>query len=124
MGEVVGFSRQSRDDGNRYWGRISGTKYEAMTADWIGEKLSELGLENIHTQAFDLRPQWFPVDWSLSAIGDGTTLDFSSANPATRSPGIPGTMELEAVARSFAKIIDEVNKLDISQLSVAVAGVN
>ena len=97
MGEVVGFSRMSHDDGNRYWGRISGTKYEAMTADWIGEKFSELGLENIHTQAFDLRPQWFPIDWSLTAIGDGTTLNFASVNPATRTPGFPEAMELEAI---------------------------
>ena len=97
MGEVVGFSRMSHDDGNRYWGRISGTEYESMTADWIGEKFDELGLENIHTQAFDLRPQWFPIDWSLTAIGDGTTLNFASVNPATRTPGFPEAMELEAI---------------------------
>jgi len=36
---------------------------------------------------------------------------------------VPG-VGVEAVARSFAKIIDEVNKLDISQLSAAVASVN
>ena len=48
MSEVVGFSRRSRDDGNRYWGRISGTKYEAMTAEWIGEKFSELVSLKVH----------------------------------------------------------------------------
>ncbi|MCH2355264.1 MAG: hypothetical protein MK319_01085, partial [Pseudomonadales bacterium] len=36
---------------------------------------------------------------------------------------VPG-VGVEAVARSFAKIIDEVNKLDIDQLSAAVASVN
>jgi len=87
MNQVVGFSRQSRDDGNRYWGRISGTPYEAMTGEWVGERFTELGLEDIHTVEFDLSPQWFPIDWTLTAIGDGATLNFPSANPATRTPG-------------------------------------
>ncbi len=30
--EVVAISRKSRDAGDRYWGRIAGTKYEKMTA--------------------------------------------------------------------------------------------
>ena len=65
LNEVVAFSRQSRDDGNRYWGRISGTQYELMTADWTDEKFRSLGLENIHRQEFELGPQWTPIDWSL-----------------------------------------------------------
>src|SRR6187200_3735370 len=32
--EVVAISLKSRDDGNKYWGRIAGTKYEAMVHDW------------------------------------------------------------------------------------------
>jgi hypothetical protein len=35
VNEVVAISRRSRDDGNKYWGRIAGTKYEVMTADLI-----------------------------------------------------------------------------------------
>ena len=97
MNQVVGFSRQSRDDGNRYWGRISGTPYEAMTGEWVWERFTELGLEDIHTVEFDLSPQWFPIDWTLTAIGDGTTLNFASANPTTRTPGFSDAMDLEAV---------------------------
>ena len=85
LNEVVAISRQSRDDGNRYWGRISGTKYEAMTADWTETQFRRLGLEDIRRQPFELRPQWFPTDWSLTATGGGQTLSFVSANPATRS---------------------------------------
>src|SRR5579862_2652219 len=33
-GEVVNISLKSRDDGNKYWGRITGTPYEKMTAEW------------------------------------------------------------------------------------------
>ena len=66
MNEVVAISRRSRDDGNRFWGRISGTEYEALTADWSKRKFRALGLEDIRTQEFELGRQWFPIDWSLS----------------------------------------------------------
>ena len=85
MNEVVAFSHQSRDDGNKYWGRIAGSKYEAMTTDWLQEKFRALGMENIHRVSFDLGPQWTPRDWSLTATGTGGTLTFSSAYPAPPS---------------------------------------
>ena len=43
VNEVVAISRRSRDDGNKYWGRIAGTKYEAMTGDWVEGKFKSLG---------------------------------------------------------------------------------
>ena len=97
LNEVVAISRQSRDDGNRYWGRISGTKYEAMTADWTEAQFRRLGLEGIRRQPFDLRPQWFPTDWSLTATGGGQTLSFVSANPAMGSQAYPNGIGVEAV---------------------------
>ncbi len=97
LNEVVAISRQSRDDGNRYWGRISGTKYEAMTADWTEAQFRRLGLEGIRRQPFDLRPQWFPTDWSLTATGGGQTLSFVSANPAMGSQAYANGIEAEAV---------------------------
>ena len=97
MNEVVAFSRQSRDDGNKYWGRISGTPYERMTAGWTEAKFRDLGLEDIRTHEFELGPQWFPVDWDITASNDGDTLGFASANPAMRGTDIPHTIEAEAV---------------------------
>ena len=97
MNEVVAISRRSRDDGNRFWGRISGTEYEAMTADWAEQRFRALGLEDIRRQEFELGRQWFPIDWSLSATGSGETLAFASANPATRSAALPDGLEAEAV---------------------------
>src|SRR5215468_10512204 len=38
MKEVVAISLKSRDDGNKYWGRIAGSKYEAMVHDWAEAK--------------------------------------------------------------------------------------
>ncbi len=97
LNEVVAFSRQSRDDGNRYWGRISGTKYERMTADWTATKFRSFGLDNIRMQEFDLGPQWFPTDWTLTATAGDERLSFVTANPAMRSDPIPGGIEAEAV---------------------------
>ena len=96
LNEIVAISRQSRDDGNRYWGRISGTKYEAMTADWTEEKFRSLGLTDIHRVEFELGPQWFPTDWDMTATSGDTRLSFSSVNPATRSPSLDA-IEAEAV---------------------------
>ena len=33
--EITAISRKSRDEGNQYWGRIPGTPYDRMTADWV-----------------------------------------------------------------------------------------
>ncbi len=85
MNEVVAFSHRSRDDGNKYWGRIAGSRYEAMTADWLRERFRALGLEDIHRVPFDLGPQWTPRDWTLTASGAGQTLTFPSAYPAPPS---------------------------------------
>ena len=91
--EVVAFSRRSRDDGNRYWGRISGSQYEVMAADWTEAQFRRLGMHDIHRVDFDLGPQWFPIDWDLTASAGDDTLTFVSANPAMGSQ----TLELDGV---------------------------
>ena len=96
LNEVVAISRRSQADGNRYWGRIAGTKYEVMTADWVESKFRGLGLENIHKVPFDLPPQWMPQDWELTAAGGGEVLSFSTAYPASRSR-MPNPLNVEAV---------------------------
>jgi hypothetical protein len=85
LNEVVAISHRSRDDGNKYWGRISGTKYEVMTADLIETKFRALGMTDIHRKEFDLPATWFPIDWSLSATGAGKTQTFKTLLPALHS---------------------------------------
>ena len=97
LNDVVAISRQSRNDGHRYWGRIAGTEYEVLTADWTERHFRRLGMEAIHRVDFDLRPQWFPIEWSLTASGGGQQLSFASANPATGSRSFPKGIEAEAV---------------------------
>jgi hypothetical protein len=96
--EVVGISLKSRDAGDKYWGRIAGTKYERMTAEWAEAKWRQYGLTDIHQQEYDLPLQWFALDWNVTATGNGKTLSFKSINPSVGSvPTPPGGLEAEAV---------------------------
>jgi hypothetical protein len=52
--EVVAISHKSRDAGDKYWGRIAGTKYEKMTAEWAEAKWRQDGLTDIHEQEYPL----------------------------------------------------------------------
>jgi Peptidase family M28 len=98
MMPIMDISLKSRDDGDRYWGRIAGTKYEQMTADLIESNFKKLGLIDIHTQAFPLPPQWFAIDWNVTAESAGKTLTFKSLNPAVGSePTPPEGLEAQAV---------------------------
>ncbi len=95
-GEVVNISLKSRDDGNKYWGRVPDP--QKMTAEWAESKFHQFGLTDIHEQEFPLQPQWFPLDWSVSASGDGKTLAFKTLTPALGVPSTPdGGLEAEAV---------------------------
>ena len=98
VNEVVAISRKSRDDGNKYWGRIAGTKYEAMTADLLEAKFRKLGMVDINRPEFTLPPQWFPTDWNVTASGGGKSLTFSSLLPALGSAATPANgLEVDAI---------------------------
>jgi Peptidase family M28 len=95
---ITGISRKSRDDGNQYWGRISGTPYDDMTEAWVEGKFKEFGLQNVRRQYFDLPPQWFPTKWQVTAAGSGKTLTLATARPAARSVATPGAgLDLDAI---------------------------
>src|SRR5439155_13537127 len=73
--EITAISRKSRDDGNQYWGRITGTPYDKMTTDWIAAQVRRVGLEQVRTQEFTkLPPQWFRTSWEVVATAAGRTL--------------------------------------------------
>jgi hypothetical protein len=98
VNEIVAISRKSRDDGNKYWGRIAGTKYEVMTADLIESKFRSMGLQDINRPEFALAPQWFPIDWRVTASGAGRSLTFNALLPALGSPATPaGGLDLDAI---------------------------
>ena len=87
--DITAISRKSRDEGIKYWGRIAGTKADLETEDYIARRFREFGLQDVRMQPFDLPPQWFALDWSVSASGSGQTLAFKTAFPSGRSPATP-----------------------------------
>src|SRR3954452_15312037 len=98
VNEIVAISRKSRDDGNKYWGRIAATKYEAMTADLLEAKFRKMGMVDINRPEFTLPPQWFPTGWDVTASGGGQSLTFSSLLPALASAPTPAAgLDVDAV---------------------------
>jgi len=98
VNDIVAISRRSRDDGNKYWGRIAGTKYEAMTAEYIESQFRKFGLTDITRPEFPLAPQWFALDWNVTANAGAQTLTFPSLRPALGSPATPAAgLEVDAV---------------------------
>jgi hypothetical protein len=96
--EVVAISVKSRDDGNKYWGRIAGSKYEAMMHDWVETRFRKYGLQDIHRQPFTLPTQWFPTDWNYTFTAAGKPYTFKSVNPSLNSPATPaGGLDLDVV---------------------------
>jgi hypothetical protein len=91
-------SRKSRDEGIKYWGRIAGTKADLETEEYVARRFRDLGLEDVRLQSFDLPPQWFALDWSMTAAGSGQTLAFTTAFPGGRSPATsPAGLDADVV---------------------------
>ena len=67
--DIVAFPEQSRRDGVKLWGRVCGTKYERMAADYVRDKFEQWGLEQIEVKTFPRVPQWWPTDWEVTLVG-------------------------------------------------------
>lgn len=98
INEITAISRKSRDDGNQYWGRITGTPYDKMTTDWVEAQFKRIGLEQVRSQVFNtLPPQWFPTSWEVTAAGSAKTVPIKTAFPLYQSVGTNGQIALDPV---------------------------
>jgi hypothetical protein len=86
INDITGISRKSRDDGNQYWGRLTGSEYDHMTTDYVAAQLKRVGVQNVHLQKFNLPPQWWPTHWEVSVTGSGKTVELESAWPQWAQP--------------------------------------
>ncbi len=101
--EQSAISRQYRDQGHQFWGRIIGTSADEENAQWMMRKMRQAGLEEVHQQLFDLPPQWMPQSWSVAATSGSQTLKLETAQPTHRSPGTTAEgLDLEAVDVALA----------------------
>jgi len=86
VNDITGISRKSRDDGNQYWGRLTGSEYDHMTEDYVAAQLKRVGVQDVHLQKFNLSPQWWPTHWEVSVTGGGKTIKLESAFPHWAQP--------------------------------------
>jgi len=96
INEITGISRKSRDDGNQYWGRITGSPYDKMTTDWVAAQFKRIGLETRIQEFTDLPEQWWPTSWEVTAVG-AQAVPMKTAFPLYRSVGTNGQVNLEPV---------------------------
>lgn len=89
VNDITAISRKSRDEGVKYWGRIAGSKADAEMEEYAAKRFREAGLQDVHMQPFDLAPQWFALDWDVTATGGGQTVAFKTAFPSSRSAATP-----------------------------------
>ena len=97
INEITAISRMSRDDGNQYWGRITGSSYDRMTTDWVAAQFKRIGLETRIQEFSDLPPQWWPTSWEVGVGGGGKNVALKSAFPLYHSAPTNGQAELDPV---------------------------
>jgi hypothetical protein len=97
--DFVAISRRNRDSGEAFWGRNVGTAGHAEAQDWVEAYFRKVGLQKIHRESFDLRPQWFAAKgWEVSFTSGGRSYTFASARPAFGMPSTPaGGLTLDLV---------------------------
>ncbi|HEX4037593.1 MAG TPA: M28 family peptidase [Acidobacteriaceae bacterium] len=98
VADLVGIAEHYRDQGNQFWGRITGTSSDTETQDWLIGKFKAAGLSDVHSQPLDTPPQWIPTSWRVAATGEGKSLQLDSAQPMMSSPATPDQgLNLDAV---------------------------
>ena len=119
--EQANVSRKYRDAGHpRFWGRIIGTSADVEDATWLLAKFTAAGLADVHSQSFDLVPQWFPESWEVTVSGAGKTMTLESAQPDYAAVGTPPEgLNLDAVYAGLGSEADFAGK-DVKGKAVVV----
>lgn len=101
--DIVEITARHRPAAGGYWGRIAGTPAEPATADYMLAQFRRWSLADVHAEPVQGGPQWWPVAWAVTLVGDpaygeGTAdYPFSSAFPALQLQGKPlSVKDLEA----------------------------
>jgi len=96
--ELAAISRKSRDAGNQWWGRITGTPAHDETQRMLAAKFRNLGLTDVRLEEYQLPPVWFPTSWEVQVTGAGRTVALKTAHPVLRaSPTPPGGLDVDGV---------------------------
>jgi hypothetical protein len=96
LATIVGFSRESRAQGHRVWGRITGFPSAAATIAWAADQFRAAGLSGVAVQDYDASaPMWWAPSWELRIIGspafgagsDDVILESAVPTSGSRIPG-------------------------------------
>lgn len=68
--DVLRITTEQRVPGERFWGRIAGSVAERATAEYMARRFREFGLVDVRTEPVQGQTQWWPVNWSVTLIGD------------------------------------------------------
>jgi hypothetical protein len=86
--KFTAISLKSLDDGEQYWGRITGTKYDKMTSELMADEFSKLGLK-ITRQPFTVKELWYPTHWEGSYRAGGKTGTLLTLFPVNETKPTP-----------------------------------
>ena len=112
VNDLAAISRHYRDSGHpQFWGRVIGSSADTEDAQWLMAKFTQLGLQDVHEEAIDLAPQWFPQSWDLTATSGGKSLKLTTAQPAYTTPGTTGAgLDLEMVYAGLGSEADLIGR--------------
>ncbi len=123
VNEITAIAEQSRTDGNQYWGRIVGTRYDLETDQWLMQKLKAAGVQDVRRQELDVPPQWWGNSWEV-AIGSGSAAHMlQSAFPFVNTPSTAKQgLDLETVYVGLGRKADFAGR-DVKGKAVVIFSV-
>ena len=95
--QLAVMSRKSRDAGNQWWGRITGTPAHTEAQQFVAAKLRSFGMD-VRLEETALPTAWFPTSWAVSVGSGANILALKTAHPVLRSIGTPAAgLDLDAI---------------------------
>ncbi len=88
--KITAISLKSLDDGEQYWGRITGTKYDQMTTELMAGEYSKLGLK-VTRQPFTVKQLWYPTHWEGSYTAGGKSGPLLTLFPINETKPTPAS---------------------------------
>lgn len=70
---IVGFSKQSYNQGNKVWGRVTGFPSARTTIDWAAKQFKAAGLSSVEVQEYDAATNsamWWSNEWEVKVLAD------------------------------------------------------
>ena len=123
VADQVAISHRSRARGEQWWGRIIGSRADLDSANWMAEKLREVGVSEVWLQELDLPPQWHPDSWVITLNMGNESIDLDSAMPWTRTLSTPAAgLNLQVVYVGLGTPADYMGK-DVSGKAVLIHSV-